>query len=246
MRRIVCLIMLVTFLAGCAGPARRAKGSETHYLLGVSYLQEQNPTLALKEFLQAETLDPRNADIQAALGQAYQLKRAYAEAETHYLRALKLKRDDPQIQNNLGALYLDMQRWDDAIRYFRLASGNLLFTRQSLALTGAGYAHLQKGEHLEAVGSLQEALRQNPQSAQARFLLGESYQALGKAEMAVQEYRRATEAAPDYTRAHFRLGLAYMKLGDKERAAASLREVLRLDPDSEMGTQAVDFLKLLR
>ena len=104
MRRIICLIMLGALLGGCAGSAGKVKGSEAHYLLGVSYLQEQNPTLALKEFLQAEALDSRDADIQAGLGQAYQLKRAFAEAEKHYLRALKLRRDDPQIQNNLVCL----------------------------------------------------------------------------------------------------------------------------------------------
>ncbi|MBE0599119.1 MAG: tetratricopeptide repeat protein [Desulfuromonadales bacterium] len=246
MRRTLSLLILGTVLFGCAGPAGQTRGGQTHYLLGVSYLQEQNPTLALNEFLQAEAFDSQDPEIQAALGQTYQLKKAYAEAEKHYLRALRLKQNDPQIQNNLASLYLDMQRWDDAIRYFRQAAGNLLFTRQVLALTGIGYAHQQKGEHLEAVVVLQKALEQNANAARTRFLLGESYYALGNTDLAAQEYRRALHAAPDYVQAHFRLGLAYVKLGDKELAAASLREVVRLAPGTDLGEQAISYLRIIK
>lgn len=247
MRRILSLtlagIVLTAFFA-CA-PARAKKNpAEAHHMLGLSYLQEQDPTRALKEFLKAADLDPKSADIQASLAQAYQLKKAYAEAEKHYVKALRLSDDDPQTQNNLAALYLDMERWDDAIRYFRKASGNLLFTEQALALTGLGYAHARKGENLEAVSVYQKALQQNPRSVQAHLLLGESYYALNKAELAAEEFRRVISLSPNHVRAHFQLGLAYMKAGEKEKAAASFREVLRLAPESEFGAQAAQYLKL--
>lgn len=248
MRRIFSILLVGALLAagaGCASGGKRSNPAEAHYMLGLSYLQEQDPTRALKEFLRAADLDPRNAEIQAALAQSYYLKKAYPEAERHYLRALKLSDGDPQIQNNLAALYLDMERWDDAIRYFRKASDNLLFTNQTLALTGLGYAHARKGEHLEAVTAYQKALQQNPRSVQAHLLLGESYDALGRTAPAVGAFLQALALSPGHARAHFQLGLTYMKAGEKEKAAASFREVLRLAPATEQGAQAAEYLKLI-
>lgn len=70
------LLLLVSLaLLACGGPRKSSNVGQVHYILGLSYLQEQNLTLALKEFLLAEEVDPDNADIQASLGQAYQLKR---------------------------------------------------------------------------------------------------------------------------------------------------------------------------
>lgn len=248
MRRTVTLILAVGALtasfAACTPAKPRKNPAEAHYILGISYLQEQDPTRALKEFLTAADLDPRNADIQGSLAQAYHLKKAWPEAEKHYLKALRLSGDDPQVQNNLAALYLDMERWDDAIRYFRKASENLLFTNQALALTGVGYAHARKGENLEAVSAYQKALQENPRSMQARLLLAESYYALDRTELAVEELLRVVSQSPGEVRAHFQLGLAYMKAGKKEKAAASFREVLRLAPESELGAQAAQYLKL--
>ena len=66
---------------------------------------------------------------------------AFPDAERHYLRAVRLDRDNPLYQNNLAALYLDMERWDDAISHFRKAADNLLFTNPEVALTGIGYAY---------------------------------------------------------------------------------------------------------
>ncbi|MFA5515717.1 MAG: tetratricopeptide repeat protein [Desulfuromonadales bacterium] len=247
MGRISLLLLgfAVILFAGCSTTPREGNRSEAHYFLGISYLEEQNPTLALKEFLLAAELDPGNADIQDALGQTFQLKGAYPEAEKHYLKALKLSKGDPQIQNNLAALYLTMQRWDEAIRLFRLASDNLLFTNQALALAGMGLAHFHKGEYLEAVSAFKKALVQNPRYAQAHLMLGETYAALDKLDLAIGEYRQALAVAPDYARVHYLLGMAYRRQGDNAKAAAAFRETVRIAPDSEYGGNAAEYLKLL-
>ncbi len=242
---LLLLGLSLLLLVGCSASHPSGNRSEAHYLIGISYLQEQNPTLALREFLRAEEIDPNNADIQAALGQTYQLKKAFPEAEKYYLRALKLSDNDPQIQNNLAALYLDTQRWDEAIRYFRLAAGNLLFTGQAVALTGQGLAHFQKGEYFEAVAAFKKALAQDPRYAQAHLMLGETYFALDKIDLAINEYRQAVTAAPDYARAHYQMGLAFRRKGETDKAAAAFRETIRAAPDSEAAENAAEYLKLL-
>ncbi len=238
--------MFLCLLVACSSPKKQTDAAEVHYILGISYLKEQDPTRALKQFLLAAEKNPRRADIQGALAQSYHLKKAYEDAERHYLRAIDLSNNDPQYQNNLAALYLDMKRWDDAIAYFRKAASNLLFNDSEVAFTGVGFAYFQKGEFLDAVIAYKEALARNPRFAQAHFRLGEAYYALEKTHLAIDAFRQALSQAPNFSLAHYKLGLSYMKERQTEKARASFEKVVDLDPDSEWAGLSRDYLQLLK
>lgn len=241
------LLLLSLSLLACGGGSRKSSNvGKVHYILGLSYMQEQNITLALKEFLLAEEVDPDNADIQASLGQAYQLKKALPLAEKHYLRALKLKPDDPRLQNNIASLYLDMKRWDDAGRYFQAAASNLLFANPEVALTGLGFAHYNQGRYHDAIAAYKQALGQDPRYLQAHFRLGEAYYALDKIDLAVSAYQQAQALAPGEALVHYQLGLCFMKKNEKNKAIEAFAETIRLAPGAETARLAADYLKLLQ
>lgn len=240
------LLFCCCLLTACTQPAKKAEDPNVHYILGVSYLRENNSTLALQEFQKALAIDSRNPDVYVGLGRAYHLKGAYAEAEKQYLQALRLRPDDPLTVNNLGALYLDMERLDDALRYFGQAAANLTFPNAEVSYTGLGYAHFLKGEYLEAISAYKKALAQNSRYSPAHQRLGETYYALGKTNRAIGEFRQALDLNSNDVLAHFQLGLAYMKLGETARAAASLQKVLRLAPGSDLAGQAESYLEVLK
>ena len=88
-------VLVICLLATSCAPVKyvdKEKEAEAHYMLGISYLREQDPTRALKEFLLAEDFDSRRVDIQEGIALAYQSKQAYPEAERHFLKALKIDR----------------------------------------------------------------------------------------------------------------------------------------------------------
>ena len=118
---------------------------------------------------------PENAAIHAALAQVYQKKKAYVQAERHYKRALELSDPDPLYQNNLATLYLDLQRWDDAIEYFDKAATNLLFVNAHIAAAGKGYASFMKKDYPAALAGFDEALGLAPRYAQAHYLKSKVY-----------------------------------------------------------------------
>ena len=249
MRRIILgglLFVMSVIVVGCGVPQKETRDATAHYILGQSYLAQKSPAMALKEFQEAALINPDKADLQEGIALAYQLQQAYPQAEEHFKRALQLNHDDPQTQNNLAALYLDMHRWNDAIRYFKLASSNLTFARQDMAMAGLGYAYSQKKDYTAARAAYQKALNMNPSLAQAHFGLGQTYEALGKIDQGITEYQQALSEVPDYTAAHYRLALAFMKKKDNEEARAHFEEVLRLAPDSDLGRRAAIYLKLLK
>lgn len=246
MLRYLFILLLLLPLAACVSTDdKKVDNAESHYVLGVSYLRSANPTMALKEFLLAEQYDDDDDRVQNGLGQSYYYKHAYAEAEHHYLRAIDLSDGNPQYQNNLAACYLEMQRYDDAIRYFKLAAENYLFARGEIAWSGIGTAQLKKGAYAEALEAFNSALSMNRRYAPAYLYRGESYYALGKTDKAIKDYRQALGYAPDLLEAHYQLGVALMKRRDTAGALQAFKKVVDLAPDSDLGHQANNFVKVL-
>ncbi len=245
--RLMVYLVLFAGLFGCANTGlkeqKRLQQADVHYKLGASHLQANNPTSALKEFLIAVDNDPENAAIQVALAQAYQLKKAYPEAERHYLRALALSDNDPRYQNNLASLYLDMGEWDKAIDYFDKASSDLLFLRPYIALAGKGYAYLKKQDYQAALQHLDEALAVAPRYAQAYYLQSEVYLAMGQNENARIALENAIETAPGYLQAIYELGVLMYKENQNADAVEKFEQVVELSPGSNWGRKSAQMLR---
>jgi Flp pilus assembly protein TadD len=113
---------------------------------------------------------------------------------------------------------------------------------------GDARAQLEKGKELyrndqdaEAVLAFMEAVRLDPNLAEAHFRLGLGYESLGKREEAEAEYKKAVEAYkkyfegnPDDSEAHYALGQTYANLGQYSDAIREYREATKLkedDPD---------------
>ena len=247
MRSRLILPAVCLLLAGCvtttSGPPRQE--ARAHYLLGASALGENNPTMALQEFLAAEKAAPRDAEIQDGLAQAYLQKRAYDLAEKHYRKAIDLSHGAPQYYNNLGALYLTMGRYDDAIPVFRKAAENLLFATPEVAWTGIGLAYFQKHDYVAAERYYRKARELNPRYTQALFRLGELYYGQDRPVEAVEALSRAVELNPRFVEGHYWLGLAAMKARDNNRARRAFQETIKLAPDSEQARLARNYLLIL-
>lgn len=237
------LILLTACVSTQNTPPRQE--SKVHYLLGVSALAENNPTLALQEFLLAEKEDDGDADIQAGLAQAYMQKQAYALAEQHLKKATRLS-DAPQHHNNLGAVYLTMERYDDAIVEFRKAAENLLFATPEIAWTGIGLAYFKKNDYSAAERYYIKARDLNPRYAQAHFRLGELYYSQDRPAEAADAFNRTVQLAPRMADGYYWLGMTAMKTQDKARARKAFEETIKLAPDSEQARLSRNHLKTLQ
>ena len=109
-------------------------------------------------------------------------------------------------------------------------------------------AELDKGKELyrndqdaEAVLAFLEAIRLDPDLAEAHFRLALGYESLGKREEAEAEYKKAAEAYKKYfeenendAEAHYALGQTYANLGQYSEAIRQYKEATKLkddDPD---------------
>lgn len=248
MKRLLVLTTLLTAVlaAGCALSEGARKKASYHYQMGLSFLGEQNVTRALFEFTEAEKLTPNDPELLNYLGLAYYYKKKYELAEQKFLRALDAKPAYSEARNNLGVTFLEMGRWDDAIRQFKLVSEDIFYQNQDIARINLGLAYYGKGDHGEALSVLRSAVSSNPRIPQGRLTLGKVYFALGKTELAIAEYKAAVDLYRDYADAHYNLALAYLKQKDSAAASAAFREVVRIAPESGLGRLSREYLDLLK
>jgi len=243
---LLTALVVVSALTGCVATSSSGRPASYHYQMGVSYLEERNYTAALTDLSEAEKMDPNNAELQYNLGRALTGKRRLDLAEQRFLRALALRPNYSEARNDLGVLYLETSRWDNAIQQFRAVKDDLFYPRHDHALINLALAYLGKGDHSSAMEELQIVRASDPRSPVVKVSVGRVLFAQGKTQQAVDEYRRAIEIAPDYSQAYFHLGLALMKQSKLSAARDAFKEVVRIAPDSGVGHSAMGYIDLLR
>lgn len=245
--QLLTIPLFLLALAGCASNlSSTGKPATYHYQMGVSYLEERNYTAALIDLMEAEKSDPNNAELQYQLGRALTGKRRLDLAEQRLLRAIALRPDYSEARNDLGVIYLETGKWDNAIQQFKVVKDDLFYSQHDFSIINLGLAYLGKGEYAKALEELQVVRTNAPRNPIVRVAIGRVFFARGETGKAIEEYQKALEIAPDYANAHFNLGLALMKQSKLAAARASFMEVVRITPDSEIGRTSMGYMDLLR
>jgi len=134
--------------------------------LGVGYLREGRLDLALEKLRRAVQEDPNYAPAHSTLAIAYAQRGDQQLAENEYRRALDLG-DDPAVRNNFGAFLCSIGKADEADRYFMQAANNRDYPTPEAAWANAGVCAHKTGNQARADADFREALRLNPNFADA-------------------------------------------------------------------------------
>jgi type IV pilus assembly protein PilF len=257
MRRVLCLSSCVAVLvvAGCAtyDDGDRAK-AESHRDLGDLYMQRNEVEMAIREFRVALNVFEPDPLSHFAIGEAYRRKREYELAETHLKRALDL---DPELLDarlNLGVLYLEQERWAEAIRENQLLIEDPTFLVPARALVNGGWAHYKSGDLEGAERLFRQAVGADGSSFQARLNLGIVLYEQNETVDAVREFEKAIElleGRPPALYSHvtaqtrFRAAMAHIRLGQRSRAIAHLQAAAEWGGETEWGVKSREYLAVL-
>jgi type IV pilus assembly protein PilF len=161
------ILLLVAFgtLAGCAGASGRSTSdsdaAQANLNLGVAYLRQGRPDLAIENLERALRLDSRLAPAHNALAVAYDQIGNADEAERHFERSLDLEPANPSLANSYAVFLCRRNRWDDAEPYFRRAIASPSYPTPAAALTNAGHCARDAGELDRAEAYFREALQRD-------------------------------------------------------------------------------------
>ena len=91
----------------------------------------------------------------------------------------------------------------------------------------------QQGRYDEALPFLQQAVREEGRSAQARYWLGMTWFALGNNDEALKAFRRVVQLDKLWAPGHVGMGMVYMSLSNRRLdARKALRNAIKADPEN--------------
>jgi type IV pilus biogenesis/stability protein PilW len=258
----LALFLAATGCAGAGGPrpspaATPAAAQEpatdrraqAHYKLGVEYLRQGETALAIRELRGATQYDPSDVWARLALAEAYRLKGHLDLAGTELGEALRLRPDFQQARLNLSALYIQMERYEDAVAQARMLLEDPTFPVPWKALTNQGYAEYKLGRLREARQSLELAVEYHADYWQALLNLGILEADEGRRLEALERFDRVLALQPGplaESEVNYRIGEIYVALGNRERALEHLTAAASNRPSGPWGKRSEDYLKRLR
>lgn len=160
---------------------------------GIKALQANDAQTAKAYFDAALKTNPKDAEALHYMGVAQEALGDKAGAEKSYKDALKIKPDLSETTGNLAALYIDAQKWDDAIALLKPAVAKQndraeLHTNLAIALAG-------KGDQPGATAEFEAATKLSPNDATLLFTYGHQLGVWNQTELALAKLRAARGAS---------------------------------------------------
>lgn len=259
------LLPLVTLLAGQLAAQGRASGSaisetvRAHFSAAQQAQQQRDYTTAEREYRAVLAEAPNFAEVHMNLGLLYQLQDRTSEAMAEFRRALSMKPTLTGANFFLGVDYCKNGDGVKAIPYLRAASR--LEPKRPDIWSWLATAQEMSGDYQAEVVTLKHALSLQPRDVDVLYLLGRTYEKLGKQEVsrlenaapastwseqllaesyssstqwsfAVLRFQNALKLSPNRPGLHVRLGEVLLHAGRLDQAAHEFEQELRINPDS--------------
>lgn len=168
--------------------------------------EEDNARGAIPVLERAIRLDPENTGAHLALGLAYGQLGHFDRAEAPIRRAVELfvvqsvnneslRSSLADARNSLGVVLMNLNRYDEALPILRLATEEITYGSQHLALGNLGLAYIHRQRFPEAIDVLQRAVRRQPTFCVGNARLGEAYARSNDAAHAIEALDRAIGTA---------------------------------------------------
>ena len=219
----ICLAAFLALAACKHVPTEKEKqGAQIHFDLGVQAQQNGSIQEAYSEFEKSLQMDPDFAESHNAMAILLHLSfRKLEDAIEHYRRAIEVRPTYSEAKTNLANVYLDQERYDEAIALYAEALNDMLYPTPFIAQGNMGWAYYKKGETARAIESIKSALTTHPQFCLGYKNLGIIYDETGDPTEACVQFGRYREACPEHADTYLREGVCQAKTGQTEAAKAS-------------------------
>ena len=234
-------------ITGDATP-QDARKAASHVQVGGDHLANGRSALALREFLAAEKLDTKNAQVHYALADAYLARGKRAESEKHARRALALFPDYHDARLFLTALLLLDRRYAESIPECNRLIDDPTFESPWHALTNRAWAEYKLGRAKEARDSLAQAREYRANYWPATLALAIFEGDAGHRVEAIRLYKDIIAQAPGASvesEVNYRLAEIYVKLGKRKEAVGHLTTSVARAPESQWARKSQEYLKRL-
>lgn len=241
------LISLFFLILGCAsnGPSKEDL-AQVHFRVGTSYLEKGLFPEALKELLEAQDLNPREALIQNNLGLTYFMRERYELAETHLRRAVQMNGQFTDAKNNLARVLIEQKKYKEARYFLTKVFDDLTYPQPGKAYINLGLSHFREGNFVAAKEAFLKSIGFDRESCLAQNYYGRSLLELNEHSKAIQAFDQATGfcSKMNFDEPIYFSAIAYYRMGDVTKARSRLESLI--EKKSVLKDKAESMIELLR
>lgn len=171
------------------------QAARTRVILGLSYLQQNNPEQAKFNLERARNEAPQLPEVHNALAYYYQQVGESQRAEQAYQQALSLDPHNGTTLNNYGVFLCNLKRYQDAERKFARAVALSGYVNVAEAYENAGVCAKRAGHFEQAERYLQKVLNYSATRSRSLLTMAEVQFSLGKMTRAADYLHRYQQIA---------------------------------------------------
>ena len=214
--------------------AQKAQNAaEVHTSLAQHYIDIGNLEGALEKIKLAVNDDPTYVPAQTVMAFIYERINDMPNAEVHYRRAVELKPNQGDVNNNLGQFLCRTGKVQESLPYFAKAVTDPFYQTPDVALTNQGLCQLKLNDRTGAETSLRQAVQRNPNNANALLQLTDVLYLnndLFHASAFMQRFDSVGQPSPDSLKLGYDIE---SRLGNTDAAQNYSKRLLSQFPDSE-------------
>jgi tetratricopeptide (TPR) repeat protein len=223
--------------------------------VGIDHLSQGRTAMAIRKLQEAHSVYPADPVTFLWLGEAYRRKGMLDKAEQHLLRSLELNPTTSDFNHqetvlNLGALYIQMKRYDESIVRCQELIDDPTFSSPWRALTNRGWAEYKLARYSAARQSWEQALDFFPRYSAAHLNIGILDQRERQYLAAIRHFEQAIESQrlgyDGNAEANYRMAEVYVAIGRRQKAIEHFTVALEQSPYGDWGSQSKSYLDLLR
>lgn len=243
------IFIAIFLLSGCASMQHaNQEKAVLHQANGKSLYENQNFSLALKEFLLAESNDPESASIQNNLGLTYFMKERYQTSIKHFEKAIALNPKFTDARNNLARTYTEVGRYQDAEKMLKSVLNDLTYPSQERAYINMGLNFFNQKKFDLAKDNFLKAIDNQPDNCFAHTYYGRSFFELQNYSASIVALDKAIEFCQKLLidEPHYFSALAYYRLGAKQKSITRFEEVIKLYPNGKYADRSKGMLNIIK
>ncbi|MFP4331528.1 MAG: tetratricopeptide repeat protein [Spirochaetaceae bacterium] len=219
--------------------AREPRNGDAHYFLGLAYLQDNKPELALMELKTVNQIGNFNGRIpelpfREKIADLFAKFNQPEEALKEYLLLIQKDKGNPNYYYKAGKLFEKRDKPKRAVAYYKKAlaydpSHDEAYMRMGTLLYRAK-------RPAEAKGYLEKAVAFQPDNYEAHFYLGRIAKENKDFRGAISAFEKSVKSQEFKARSLMERGVCYIKLNDMGRAISELeRAVKQSEEDASAG-----------
>ncbi|AEI15312.1 Tetratricopeptide TPR_1 repeat-containing protein [Flexistipes sinusarabici DSM 4947] len=241
MKRIALSLLLIFVILGCA--AKNDNAFQSHYKMGLAYLNTDKDYMAIREFEKALKYKPNDAKTHYAIATFYLKHNKLLKAQKYLERAIELDPSNSDYHNAYASTLASLGNVEKAVKQWKIVLEDPGYPNHGMIYYNMGYSLYGKGRYDRALEYFKRAVEINPRFISPYMYMYRIYKSWEEHDKAIDILKKALKRNPVFLPAKLELGKYYYNQNKYEQSAKVMEEIIELQPDSEEAKTAASYLK---